>query len=138
MTVISIPAPLTVLSQTCPFVTLAASDLTGPPSRQRVLARAAHLPDWLRAWERYVTLGQTLVAVSMGRARLGSTIRISSIIRFAATNGRPAFSHIYVQELEVDSGAPRSGAPIHVIRCAMLPTHTRFIEVPSSKKGRHA
>jgi hypothetical protein len=122
--------PLTVLSRRWPFVTLAASDLTGPPSRQRVVASVARLPAWLQEWSPHLTLGQALVAVTMGRARLGSTIRIRSIVRFAADRGRPAFAHIYVEEVEGAGTAPRTGAPLHVVRCSKLPNQIRFIEVP--------
>jgi hypothetical protein len=127
------PSPLTVLSRACPFVTLGASDLGGPAVRRRVVSGAFGLPDWLREWSRYLELGHSLVAVAMGRSRLGSTTKIRSIVAFAASAARPAFAHVYVEELEATGPAPREGAPLHVVRCAKLPRDVHFVELPRQK-----
>jgi hypothetical protein len=124
--------PVAVLSRQLPFVTLHASDLGGPGARQRVLWQQGPVPSWLSSWCCLVGLGQSLVAVAMGRARLGSTTRIKSIISYAPTDAHPAFAHIYVEETELAGGPARSAAPIHVVRCLALPRGVRFVEVPSS------
>lgn len=124
---------LLVLSRQHPLVTLHASDLDGPKVRQRILWQRGPVPSWLSSWCCYLSLGQSLVAVAMGRVRLGSRTRINSIVSYAATDTRPPFAHIYVEETEPAGGGPRSAAPIHIVRCATLPQRVRFIEVASSR-----
>jgi hypothetical protein len=125
---------LAILSRQLPVVTLHASDLDGPKARQRVLWQRGPLPSWLSSWCRYLCLGQSLVVVAMGRARLGSTTRIKAIVSYAPTQGHPPFAHIYVEETAQAGSSPRSAAPIHVVRCAALPERVRFVEVGSSSQ----
>lgn len=125
---------VTVLSRQHPFVTLHASDLDGPKARQRVLWQRGPVPSWLSAWCGYLSLGQSLVAVAMGRTLLGSATHIKSIVSYAPTDARPAFAHIYVEETEAPGRSPRLAAPIHIVRCSALPERVRFIEVVSSAR----
>jgi hypothetical protein len=125
---------LIVLSRQHPFVTLHASDLDGPKVRERVLWQRGPVPTWLSSWCCYLSLGQSLVAVAMGRKRVGSTTRIKSIVSYAPTDARPAFAHIYVEERETPGRSPRSAAPFHIVRCSALPERVRFIEVASSAR----
>jgi hypothetical protein len=124
--------PLALCSRACPFVTLRASDIGGPSTRQRVLARRSELPSWLTEWSSQLALGQNLVAVAMGRAGLGSTTRIRSIVSFPARSGRAPFAHVYVEEIEASRSSPPGGAPFHVVRCGALPSYVRFIELVRS------
>jgi hypothetical protein len=136
------PLGLTVLSRSQPFITLHASDLDGPKTRQRVICRDQETPPWLAAYAHYVEPGRVLLAVAMGRARLGATTRIRSIVTFAPQRGREPFSCIYVEEDAGAAGAAaRLAAPVHIVRCGALPRQVRFVEVtsetPSSARHLH-
>ncbi|HVY29608.1 MAG TPA: hypothetical protein VHB79_23775 [Polyangiaceae bacterium] len=125
------PSGLTVLSSRQPFVTLHASGLDGPKTRQRVICRDQETPPWLAAYARYVEPGQVLLAVAMGRARLGATTRIRSIVTFKPQRGREPFTCVYVEEDAREGTAARVAAPVHIVRCDALPRQVRFVEVAS-------
>jgi hypothetical protein len=135
------PSGLTVLSRSQPFITLHASALDGPKTRQRVICRDQHTPPWLAAYARYIQPGQVLLAVAMGRARLGATTRIRSIVTFTPQRGRQPFTCIYVEEDAGAGTADRVAAPVHIVRCGALPGPLRFVEVtsetPSSPRHLH-
>jgi hypothetical protein len=123
------PRHLTLFSRQQALVTLHASELGGPRARQRLIYRGGPLPTWLEAYAPFLGPGQTLVAVAMGRVRLGSTTKIRSIITYPAVAGRPASAYIYVEETECGSRAERSAAPVHIVRCEALPQQVQFVEV---------
>jgi hypothetical protein len=120
--------PRLALSRTQGFVTLYSSDLDGPRARQRAVARDASVPEWLSAFSRDVQSGLTVVAVAMGRARLGSTTRIRSIVIYPAAVSGHEVAYVYVEEREVKGTTARTAAPIHVVRCLALPRDVRFVE----------
>jgi hypothetical protein len=130
-------APLLELrSQRVPFITLHASGLDGPRQRQRVLVRRQPWPAWLSPYVAYLRPEHCVLLVSMGRAVLGSQTRIQSIVVYSGTAGRSPFACVYVEEVAARGHAGRVAAPVHVVRCASLPSDVRFVELsPRSVSG---
>jgi hypothetical protein len=120
------------LSRTHPFVTLLLSDLNGPSRRQRLVLRNPPFPDWLRSYAALIGPGFDLVVGAMGRARLGSRTRIQSIVVYPAQHEMPEMAYVYVEERAAGDRATRDAAPVHIVRCARLPTIVRFVEVSVS------
>lgn len=120
---------LTVASKRLPFVTLHASDLDGPRTRQRLLCYGRPERDWLVPYAAHVGVGQVMIAVGMGRAALGATTRVRSIVSFAPFQGREPFACIYVEEHAGPATGARLAAPVHIVRCAGLPARFRFVEI---------
>jgi len=123
--------PRLALSRTQGFVTLHLSDLDGPRARQRAVVPGPPLPEWLSAFAGDLQTGLTVVAVAMGRSRLGSTTRIRSIVVYPAAVAGHDVAYVYVEEHEAKGILPRTASPIHVVRCLPLPKDVRFVETSS-------
>lgn len=121
---------LQLLSKRVSFITLHASGLDGPRQRQRLIVRKQPLPSWLSPYAAYVGPEHCVLLVSMGRAALGSSIRIRSIVSYARTAQRSAFACVYVEEAAIRGLGARAAAPVHVVRCSALPQDVRFVELP--------
>lgn len=122
------PFSLTVLSRRISFETLHASDLDGPKTRQRVLVQNRAVPSWLSSHAPRLGPGQTLIAVSTGKARTGARIRVQSVVVFSPP-GRAPFACVYVEESTGTESLARTAAPVQVVRCEALPESVRFVEV---------
>ena len=125
--------PPSLLSRTHPFITLHASNVDGPRTRHRLVWRGGPVPDWLTAYAPYGGLGQSLIVVTMGRARLGSSTRIQSVVVYPARPEGPEMAYVYVEETQLKTALSRNGHPIHVVRCAPLPKEVRFVEVTPAR-----
>jgi hypothetical protein len=86
----------------------------------------------MRSYAALIGPGFDLVVGAMGRARLGSSTRIQSIVVYPAQHEMPQIAYVYVEEREARDSAVRDAAPIHVVRCARLPKNVRFVEVPAA------
>lgn len=120
---------LTVLSKKQSFITLHASGLDGPKTRQRLVCRDESVPEWLSTYAPYFRLGRVIIAVAMGRTRLGSVTRIRSIVSFTPLHGQEPFACVYVEEQAGGESSTRTAAPVHIVGCPQLPKIVRFVEV---------
>lgn len=112
-----------------------ASELNGPRTRHRlVLRRGQAIPDWLRSFVPYVGSAHDLIVCAMGRARVGSSTRICSVVIYPRRGATPETAFVYVEELDVGSTPLRDACPIHVVLCSALPELVHFIEVPLQER----
>ena len=132
------PNPPVALSVVHPFVTVTYSDLSGPSQRQRLVLRGQPVPRRLESLMVQVRLGHHVVVAAMGRACIGSSTRIRSIVVYPARCDAPEVAYVYVEEIDEGLRCAREAAPIHVVRCAPLPGRVRFVEVltPSRRHER--
>ena len=126
-------ANLTFASVHVPFVTVHASDLDGPRNRERLMCRGRPARSWLAPYAAHLAGSQVMLVVAMGRAALGATTRIRSIIKFAPSGSGSTFACVYVEESAGPAGRPRGASPVHVVGCRDLPDDVRFVEVKPTR-----
>ncbi|MEI9936617.1 MAG: hypothetical protein WDO69_05270 [Pseudomonadota bacterium] len=121
---------LVLASRARPFATVVQSDFGGPRSRQRLVVSDGFIPAWLFKFTREIPATETVIAVAGGRAKDAVTTRVRAIIVYPATEFAPEIAYVYLEEWLTGAEVSERSAPFHVVRCAALPEHVRFVEVP--------